>query len=87
MFAAFCLAPQPGVEPRPARVGLTVPRALGKAVIRNRVKRRMREALRQDWAEMQPGWDVVINPRKAVLEAPFVEIQREVKRLITRCAK
>src|SRR5271168_1642852 len=50
-FAAFCLqVPRPpGQGPR---LGFTVPRAFGKAVLRNRVKRRMREALRIRFSEI-----------------------------------
>ena len=85
-FAAFCLR-VPRTEGEGPRLGFTVPRALGKAVSRNRVKRRLREALRVRLADFGPQWDVVINPRRAALEATAEELRREVDRLVQRCGK
>jgi ribonuclease P protein component len=82
-FAAFCLR-VPG-EPTPSRFGFTVPKALGKAVDRNRIKRRMSEAIRNQMAAMPPNWAVVFNPRRSVLDVPFDELCREVGRIFTRC--
>jgi ribonuclease P protein component len=85
-FAAFCLrvARAGGDGPR---LGFTVPRAFGKAVLRNRVKRRLREALRVKLAEMAPEWDIVINPRRPAIAAPVEQLRREVDRLVTQCRK
>lgn len=82
-FAAFCLRkPETG----DSRVGFTAPRALGKAVVRNRIKRRVREAVRLNLARLAPGWDVVLNPRRAAAEAPFEKLLTEVERVFSRCA-
>lgn len=62
------------------RVGLTAGKVLGNAVERNRIKRRMREAVRQAQAELTASVDVVLHPRRAVLEAEFSEIERDVAR-------
>lgn len=62
------------------RVGLTVGKVLGKAVERNRIKRRMREALRASWPPEGAALDVVFNPRKSVLRLPFGELRAEVER-------
>jgi ribonuclease P protein component len=62
------------------RVGLTVGKVLGNAVERNRIKRRMREALRASWPPEQASIDVVFNPRKSVLQLPFGELRAEVER-------
>ncbi len=61
------------------RVGLTVPKALGKAVDRNRIKRRLREVVR-DALPLLGGLpvDVVLHPKRSVLEAEFPAIGREV---------
>ena len=45
----------------------------------------MREAIRLDLPLMGPQWDVVLNPRRGVLDAPFDEIRNEVRKLIDRC--
>lgn len=70
-----------------ARVGYTTPRALGPAVARNRIKRRLREAVRMQLSalgageEPGAGWEIVFNPRRAVLEAEFSRLSGEVARL------
>jgi len=46
-----------------SRLGLSVPRRVGGAVLRNRVKRRLREAFRMMRSEMPPGYDLVVNVR------------------------
>jgi ribonuclease P protein component len=83
MFAAFCLARNAGGES--ARLGLTVPRAIGGAVLRNRIKRRLREAFRMHRAEFGSQWDIVVNPRRAALAAPFSEIERAFQKVIEKC--
>ncbi len=61
------------------RVGLTVGKVLGGAVDRNRIKRRMREAVRLSPLCEGPV-DVVFNPRKSVLTVPFDQLLSEVSR-------
>jgi len=62
------------------RVGFTVGKVLGGAVERNRIKRRMREAVRLSPAACAGPVDIVLHPRKSVLELPFVELLSEVER-------
>ena len=62
------------------RIGLTVSKALGGAVDRNRMRRRMREAIRMVRPVSAPDLDVVINPKRAVLKAEFAAIAQEVNR-------
>lgn len=61
------------------RVGLTVGKVLGGAVERNRIKRRMREAVRLSPPCAGPV-DIVFNPRKSVLAMAFAELLQEVSR-------
>lgn len=60
------------------RVGFTVPRALGGAVVRNRIRRRTREAVRLQLAALALPVDVVINPRRSAQRTAFSTLQRQV---------
>ena len=53
------------------RVGITVSKKLGKAHIRNRVRRRLREIYRLNEEKFQPGWDIVVVARGKAVEADF----------------
>ena len=66
--------------PPGSRVGLTAGRVLGNAVERNRIKRRMRQAIRRAQPELTADVDVVLHPRRTVLEAEFSQIERDVLR-------
>jgi ribonuclease P protein component len=61
------------------RVGFTVGKVLGGAVVRNRMKRRLREAVRLHGL-VPSAMDVVIHPKKSLLNAEFAEVQREIRR-------
>ena len=62
------------------RIGFTVSRALGGAVQRNRMKRRLREAVRMTRPAAGPNADVVINPKKSLLTVEFAAVVNEVSR-------
>ena len=62
------------------RIGFTVGRALGGAVQRNRMKRRLREAVRLTRPIDGANADVVINPKKSVLTVDFADLVNEVRR-------
>ncbi len=66
---------------RETRLGITVPARLGSAVVRNRMKRRLREVFRLNRPTIPGGWDVVLNPRPAVARVPFKSLAREILRL------
>jgi ribonuclease P protein component len=56
------------------RVGITVGKKLGKAHIRNRVRRRLREVYRLNEALFLPGYDIVVVARGRCVDAPFDQL-------------
>jgi ribonuclease P protein component len=74
-MTVFYLGREPGQE---MRVGFTVSKAMGGAVVRNRMKRRLREAVRREGLRPGCAADVVINPRKSLLTAEFLDVCREL---------
>ena len=58
------------------RVGITVSKKLGKAHIRNRTRRRIREVYRLNEEKFQPGWDIVVVARTRAVDAPFEKLTR-----------
>lgn len=62
------------------RVGFTVGKIIGGSVERNRIRRRMREAVRLVWPPDGGPVDVVFNPRKSVLQLPLGDLRAEVER-------
>ena len=60
---------------------------MGGSVTRNRMRRRVREAVRLSLGQLAPEWAVVVQVRRAVLEAPFVDLKREVERIFSRCGR
>jgi len=82
-------SPEGALPKKSARVGFTVGRVLGGAVQRNRIKRRLREAVRQRRAVLAGAGavDVVINPKKSVLTVEFSMVLEEVGRALEMIAK
>jgi len=76
--------PDAGAGPR---VGFTVGRVLGESVERNRIKRKMRDAVRLSWGACEGAVDVVFNPRKSVLTLPFADLVDEVGRALRLAAQ
>jgi ribonuclease P protein component len=82
-------SPETDLPEKGARVGFTVGRVLGGAVQRNRIKRRLREAVRLRRSALQSACsvDVVINPKKSVLTLEFSVVLEEVGRALDTIAK
>jgi ribonuclease P protein component len=66
------------------RIGISTPRRLGGAVERNRVRRRLRELLRERYDGMAAGWDLLIIAKPAAVPATFAELRAELGSLLTR---
>ena len=69
------------------RIGFTVSKALGGAVDRNRMKRRLREATREAWNGFDSAVDVVVNPKKTVLKAEFSVLVDEMRKALAVVGK
>ena len=67
---------------RTSRFGISVKKALGGAVVRNRIRRRIREIVRRNRTEIPKGWDIVIHPRSSVAKAAFAPLEAELVRLL-----
>jgi ribonuclease P protein component len=84
---SWFLAPQQPAyagAPLPAgpRVGLTAGKVLGKAHERNRIKRRMREALRRHVELLPEGFDLILHPRRTVMTIEFAKLEAEIVRIL-----
>lgn len=66
------------------RFGFIVSRRVGNAVVRNRVRRRLREVVRRHQGEFPSGWDVVLVARPPIVQADFVEIERALMQALAR---
>jgi ribonuclease P protein component len=71
-------SPVRDVPPDGPRIGLTVGKVMGKAVDRNRIKRRMREAVRKQLSLLRLPVDVVLHPRRSVIDLDTASLEREV---------
>jgi ribonuclease P protein component len=85
---SWFLAPQTqgAAETVSARVGLTVGKVLGKAHQRNRIKRRVREALRRHTDLLPRGFDLIFHPRRSVLTIEFAQLEAEIVRILQQAA-
>ena len=65
-----------------SRYGFSVSKQLGKAVVRNRTKRLLREVLRAK--KLKPGWDMIFIARRPAADAQYRELEKTVKDLLSR---
>lgn len=66
------------------RCAVTAARTVGSAVVRNRAKRRLREALRHWMPRVAPGWDVVLIARPQIVTADWPAVLAAIERLLRR---
>ena len=65
-----------------SRFGFSIKKALGGAVVRNRIRRRLREIVRCHRLEIPAGWDIVIHPKSSVARAEFAALAADFLRLL-----
>jgi len=78
----FLAAHEPANNSPSPRIGLTAGKVLGKAHERNRIKRRMREALRRHTDLFPGGCDLILHPRRSVLTIEFRKLEAEIVRIL-----
>ena len=71
-------------EQSKVRIGFAAGRKLGSAVVRNRAKRIMREIARNSFAEVSPGYNLVVIARAGALKATFAELNKEFAYLMKK---
>jgi ribonuclease P protein component len=81
-FLALRQPEQPNADVSGPRVGLTAGKVVGKAHERNRIKRRMREALRRHTELLPKGCDLILHPRRLVLTTDFGKLEAEIVRIL-----
>ena len=69
------------------RFGFSIKKALGNAVVRNRMRRRIREVVREHRREIPAGWDIVIHPKSSVAQAEFAILTTDLLRLLHGATK
>ena len=65
-----------------SRFGFSIKKALGGAVVRNRIRRRLREIVRCHRREIPSGWDIVIHPKSTVARAEFAALAEDLLRVV-----
>jgi len=65
-----------------SRFGFSIKKELGGAVVRNRIRRRLREMVRGQRTEIPTGWDIVIHPKSAVSKAPYRALAAELLQML-----
>lgn len=66
------------------RLGITVSTKVGKAVVRNRVRRRLREIYRLHQGELSCGWDLVVVARVRAAHVPYAVLERDFLKLLDK---
>jgi ribonuclease P protein component len=65
-----------------SRFGFSIKKALGGAVVRNRIRRRIREIVRCHRLDLPVGWDIVVHPKSSVGRAEFLGLAEDLLRLM-----
>lgn len=66
------------------RLGICVSKKLGKATVRNRIKRLIHEVCRLRWSSFKPGLNLIVLARRGALEKPYAVVERALEDLFRR---
>ncbi|RRA48356.1 ribonuclease P protein component [Acidipila sp. EB88] len=86
-FYRAALMPVSDAPATSSRIGITVPKVLGAAPLRNRLKRRLRVAARVALHHLPAGTDVVLHPRPVLATMPFTILQQEIDSVFLAVAR
>lgn len=64
------------------RVGFTISKKIGNAVIRNKTKRRMREAYLRSICDLKSGYDLIFIPKKHIVDISFEELEKSIRHIL-----
>lgn len=67
-----------------SRLGISVSKKVGKSVIRNRIKRQIKEIVRENYDLIKSGWDIVFSVRPAAAELDYAQMEKEIISLLKR---
>lgn len=76
-----------GLSASGARVGFSVSKRVGGAVVRNRVKRRLREIIRRELRQIPPTWDIIVAARPAAAAASALALEGELRGLLVSATR
>jgi ribonuclease P protein component len=65
-----------------SRFAVVASKKIGNAVVRNRVRRRIKACIQESWSSIEPGWDLIFYSRNAIVEADYQEIKNAIKHLL-----
>jgi len=67
-----------------SRFAVVASKKIGTAVVRNRVRRRIKACLQEQWKHINPGWDLIFYSRTAIITADYQEIEGAIKHLLLK---
>lgn len=68
------------------RFGIVTSKKVGNAVVRNRAKRQIREIIKKNLDQLQPGYDVVVVSRYNIKEAVYIDLEKDFLRLMRKAS-
>lgn len=67
-----------------SRLGVSVSKKVGKSVVRNKIKRQIKEIVRQNYDFINSGWDIVFSVKPAAVQLSYAQMEKEIVNLLKR---